>query len=759
MLLRMYLRWIRAPRLQARDDRLSSPATRPGSRARRCSITGEYAYGCCRPRPACIGWCASRRSTQAARRHTSFASVYVWPELPEDVDDRDRREGPAHRHVPLERRRRPARQRHRLGGPHHAPARPASSSPARTSGRSIRNREVGDEGAEVAALRPEDEGAAGEAGRRSAARRRRSPSAARSAATCCTRIRWSRTTGRRSRSATSTACSTATSTTSSSRPWWRRPGAPSGRRLPRRSDGAPPPAGHGLAPRPARLPRSRVPGQAGAGERSRAGLGRHPGLSRRSRAGKEDLYVIPARGGAERRLTDDPAHDILPRFTPDGRGVVFSSDRTGHFQIWEVPSDGGPARASAPTAPRSGRSDPSPDGRRIAFLSDVEGPVCLFILESRHGRDAAPGSPRQAERPRATRTGAPTAGASCSRRTGASVGTTSTSWTWPAARSSAASGLLAGGCEPRFSRDGRRVAYVDRAQIRRSRSRIVERELASGDERVLVDWPALNYDPVYSPDGSEIAFASTVTGEYAGLPPTAVGREVVAGDPRTRAAPASGLRAAAIAVPRGAGSRRSLGVCMTSLIADAGPPPRDRAQGALHTPRSLRATQRPPLGAVLSGLAAVPGLVGKRGSRRWLGCASRHLIADAGSPPRDEPRSSAHPLARYARPAPPPRGPLDRPPSADYQSFVARPARSAGERARRSQETPMRFDACSLPFSPCASRPAGRCGRDPGPVGRPAEGPQGAEHRPGRRWADASPRSRSIRRTRTRSTSPSPRAA
>ena len=34
-------------------------------------------------------------------------------------------------------------------------------------------------------------------------------------------------------------------------------------------------------------------------------------------------------------------------------------------------------------------------------------------------------------------------------------------------------------------------------------------------ERVLVDWPALNYDPAYSPDGNELAFASNITGEYA----------------------------------------------------------------------------------------------------------------------------------------------------------------------------------------------------------------------------------------------------
>ena len=30
-----------------------------------------------------------------------------------------------------------------------------------------------------------------------------------------------------------------------------------------------------------------------------------------------------------------------------------------------------------------------------------------------------------------------------------------------------------------------------------------------------MDWPALNYDPAYSPDGSELAFASNITGEYA----------------------------------------------------------------------------------------------------------------------------------------------------------------------------------------------------------------------------------------------------
>src|SRR5436309_2875315 len=47
--------------------------------------------------------------------------------------------------------------------------------------------------------------------------------------------------------------------------------------------------------------------------------------------GNQDLYVIPAGGGVERRLTDHPATDALPRWSRDGQWVYFTSDRSGNW--------------------------------------------------------------------------------------------------------------------------------------------------------------------------------------------------------------------------------------------------------------------------------------------------------------------------------------------------------------------------------------------------------------------------------------------
>jgi len=228
--------------------------------------------------------------------------------------------------------------------------------------------------------------------------------------------------------------------------------------------------------------------------------------------GNDDLYVIPAGGGPERRLTDDPGLDGLARWTPDGRRIVFTSNRTGRPQLWEVPAEGGPARRLRSNGATEYQSDVSPDGRQLAFLSNLDGPERLMLQDLRtgavrelvrHGNDPIMGNPNWSPDGRFITF-------SSNWRMGHQI------YVVEVATGSyrRISGVTTGGCEPRFSRDGRKVVYVSRGHLRPT-SRLVEHDLATGEERPLVSWPALNYDPVYSPDGSELAFASNITGEYA----------------------------------------------------------------------------------------------------------------------------------------------------------------------------------------------------------------------------------------------------
>jgi dipeptidyl aminopeptidase/acylaminoacyl peptidase len=84
-----------------------------------------------------------------------------------------------------------------------------------------------------------------------------------------------------------------------------------------------------------------------------------------------DLHLVPTSGGEGQRLTTAEAMDEGGRWSPDGRTIAFTSDRTGTSQVWLIPVAGGEARAR--TNRPLGARDPafSPDGERIAFLGKV----------------------------------------------------------------------------------------------------------------------------------------------------------------------------------------------------------------------------------------------------------------------------------------------------------------------------------------------------------------------------------------------------
>jgi peptide chain release factor 2 len=85
MLLRMYLRWTERRNFK-RDVIDLQPGDEAGIKGATMTIVGDYAYGLMLAEAGVHRLVRISPFDQASRRHTSFASVFVWPELPEDVD-------------------------------------------------------------------------------------------------------------------------------------------------------------------------------------------------------------------------------------------------------------------------------------------------------------------------------------------------------------------------------------------------------------------------------------------------------------------------------------------------------------------------------------------------------------------------------------------------------------------------------------------------------------------------------------------------
>jgi peptide chain release factor 2 len=85
MLMRMYLRWTER-RGFGREVLDLQPGDEAGLKSATLVVTGDYAYGLLTAEAGVHRLVRISPFDQAARRHTSFASLYVWPELADDID-------------------------------------------------------------------------------------------------------------------------------------------------------------------------------------------------------------------------------------------------------------------------------------------------------------------------------------------------------------------------------------------------------------------------------------------------------------------------------------------------------------------------------------------------------------------------------------------------------------------------------------------------------------------------------------------------
>jgi Tol biopolymer transport system component len=133
------------------------------------------------------------------------------------------------------------------------------------------------------------------------------------------------------------------------------------------SDGGPPPASPAASPSPAPT--------AAAAERI---------VYSSLRPGNWDIYYFAKAGAAPRRLTDHPGLDYDAALSPDGRWVVFTSERRGNPDLYALEVEGGgEPHLLIDSAAMEDQVAFSADGASIAFVSTASGNADIYVLPFR----------------------------------------------------------------------------------------------------------------------------------------------------------------------------------------------------------------------------------------------------------------------------------------------------------------------------------------------------------------------------------------
>ena len=111
-------------------------------------------------------------------------------------------------------------------------------------------------------------------------------------------------------------------------------------------------------------------------------------LGHSDRSGNYEVYRIDPVSDTWTDLTNDPAVDDWPAWAPDGRQIVFSSNRgPGGYHLWVMDQDGSNPRQLTHGNGSDWMPAWSPDGRSIAFISNRDGNQEVYLVSADGGTE------------------------------------------------------------------------------------------------------------------------------------------------------------------------------------------------------------------------------------------------------------------------------------------------------------------------------------------------------------------------------------
>jgi tricorn protease len=91
-----------------------------------------------------------------------------------------------------------------------------------------------------------------------------------------------------------------------------------------------------------------------------------------------DIWSVPSAGGRAARLTSHLARDVQPQFSPDGKSIVFASNRNGNYDLFVMSAEGGAARQLTFDSSAEFASGFTPDGQWVMFYGSTYGSLDVY---------------------------------------------------------------------------------------------------------------------------------------------------------------------------------------------------------------------------------------------------------------------------------------------------------------------------------------------------------------------------------------------